>query len=162
MKTKSSFLLITLVALLVTVSCKTANTTVQSSIQTSTTQITTSSPDVSRPWRVVYASGDPSSFMLPGNLVVGLDFSRQISGTERDEFKSKAAITDGSKKQYTALAAMTCGSMSITKDGKTLEFGPCIFFAFSVDKGVPSYSFKLAEWQPVDMGNPFSKPIYSP
>ena len=33
--------------------------------------------------------------MLPGNLVVGVDFGREISREEQSEFKGKANVADG-------------------------------------------------------------------
>ena len=123
---------------------------------------TASTPAAGCPWKVVYAADDPSSFMLPGNLVVGLDFGRAISSEEQSEFKGKVSIADGKGKEYECIASMTCSSMTITRGGETYEFGPTIFFSFDVESGVPSYSFKFEDWPPVDLGNPFSQPIYSP
>lgn len=122
----------------------------------------TASPTESRPWKVVYASDDPRSFMLPGNLLVGVDFGREISREEQNEFKDKARITDGKGKGYECMGSMTGSSMTVTRGGKTYAFGPTMFFAFSVESGVPEYSFILEDWSPVDLGNPFSQPIYSP
>ena len=119
-------------------------------------------PTESRPWKVVYASDDPGSFMLPGNLLVGVDFGREISREEQNEFKGKAKITDGKGKGYECMGSMTGSSMTVTRGGKTYAFGPTMFFAFNVESGVPRYSFIFEDWSPVDLGNPFSQPIYSP
>ena len=114
------------------------------------------------PWKVVYATDDPGSLMLPGNLVVGVNFGREISSEEQSEFKGKASMANGGGEEYQCIATMTSSSMTITKDSETYEFGPTIFFSFDVESGVPSYSFKFEDWPPVDLENPFSQPIYSP
>ena len=119
-------------------------------------------PAATCPWKIVYATDDPGSLMLPGNLVVGVDFGREISREEQTEFKGKADMADGRGKEYQCIATMISSSMTITKEGETHEFGPTIFFAFDVESGVPSYSFKFEDWPPVDLGNPSSQPIYSP
>jgi len=100
--------------------------------------------------------------MLPGNLVVGVDFGREISRDEQTEFKGKAGMTDGKGKAYSCIGSMTSSSMTITRGGETYEFGPTVYFAFDVESGVPNYSFTFEDWPPVDLGDPFSQPIYSP
>ena len=127
---------------------------------TPVTTPTTTSP-ATYPWKVIYADDDPGSFMIPGNLVVGLDFGKEISEVERDQFMVGTSIADNKGSQYECIAAMTCSSMDITREGKSYQFGPCIFFSFDVEKGVPSYKFKLEDWSPFDLGDPFTKPIYS-
>ena len=133
----------------------------------STTQTTTpvTTPTVTSPttysWKVIYAADDPGSFFLPGNLVVGLDFGKEISEAERDQFRVNTSIADGKGSKYACIAAMTCSSMNITRGDKSYQFGPCIFFAFDVEKGVPSYKIKFEDWSPFDLGDPFSEPIYS-
>ena len=133
-----------------------------SSTEETTSEPATSTPAVSYPWKVVYADDDPKTFMLPGNLVVGLDFGREISRDEQTEFKGKAKIIDGNGKGYECIASMTAGSITTTREGKTYEFGPSIFFAFDAESNAPDYSFELEDWPPFDLGDPFSEPIYSP
>lgn len=110
--------------------------------------------------KVVYAADDPGSFFLPGNLVVGLDFGKEISEAERDQFRVSTSISDGKGGEYECIAAMTCGSMGITRGDKNYQFGPCIFFSFDVEKGVPNYKIKLEDYSPFNLGDPFTEPIY--
>ena len=100
--------------------------------------------------------------MFPGNLVVSVDFGREISREEQSEFKGKASVVDGKRKECQCIASMTSNSMTITSAGKTYEFDSIIFFSFGVEPGMPSYSFKFEDWPSVDLENPFSQPIYSP
>jgi hypothetical protein len=69
-----------------------------------TTPVTT--PTVSCPWKVIYADDDPGSFMLPGNLLVGPDFNREISSEEQNELRAKASIADGNGGRYKCIATM--------------------------------------------------------
>jgi len=137
-----------------------------STIQTTTPTTTpvtkpTATQPTTYPWKVIYADDDPGSFFLPGNLIVGLDFGKEISEAERDQFRVGTNIADGKDSQYECIAAMTCGSMNITRGDKSYQFGPCIFFAFDVEKGVPSYKINLEDWSPFDLGDPFTEPIYA-
>lgn len=138
----------------------TTTTTTTSKTPTPTITITPTTTTASRPWEVIYADDDPGSFFLPGNLVIGLDFGREISEAERSQFEAGASITDSKNNRFECLALMTAGSMNITRQGKTYQFGPCVFFAFDIKSGIPDYTFSLEGWPPVNLGDPFSKPIY--
>lgn len=156
MKYINLLLILALAAVLVFQACG-ASTTTTPTTKTGTTQTTTQA--VSRTWEVIYADDDPGSFFLPGNLVIGLDFGREISEAERDQFKAGASIADSKGNHFECLAAMTAGSMSITRNNKSYQFGPCMFLAFDIENGTPNYSLSL-EGSSVNLGDPFSNPIY--
>ncbi len=156
MRYRNLLLILVLTAVLVFQACGTTQTTTPTT-KTGTTQTTTQA--ASRPWEVIYADDDPGSFFLPGNLVIGLDFGREISEAERSQFKAGASITDSKNSRFECLALMTAGSMNITRQDKSYQFGPCVFFAFDIENGTPNYSFSL-EGSSINIGDPFSKPIY--
>ena len=91
-----------------------------------------------------------------------VDFGRGISRDEQSEFKVKATVAGGTGKEYPCIASMPRSSMIIPSGRNTYELGPTIFFFFDVEPSVSNCSFKFEDCLSVDLGNPFSQPIYSP
>gem|GEM_PF-6340947 len=112
-------------------------------------------------WRVVYAADDPGSFMLPGDLVVGVDLG-SASPEDREKLRGTAKVVNKAGVEYECIAAMNAGSMTLTRGGKTYQFGPTAFCSFDIESRVPGYRFLFGEEPPVDLGDPFSTPVYSP
>jgi hypothetical protein len=158
--TKLLPILILVIAVLAFKACAPSTTTTTPATKATTIPVTTQA--LSNPWKVIYADDDPDTFWLPGNLVVGLDFGREISEAERSQFEAEASIVDNNNSRFECIALMTAGSMNITREGKSYQFGPCVFFAFDVGSGSPDYTFSLEGCIPVDLGDPFSKPICEP
>lgn len=121
----------------------------------------TSGPVATAAWRVVYAADDPGSFMLPGNLIVGVDLG-SASAEDREKLRGTAKVVNKAGVQYACIAAMTAGSMTLTRGGKTFQFGPTVFCSFDIESRVPGYRFLFGEEPSVDLGDPFSTPVYSP